>query len=100
LVPRVRVGRPNIHLLFEPAGIIQARGSERGILRGRVGPDENRRATVRAKAAVGLAATITQRVMEARRALHDFESFRRHDDIRRKRPATGSLAIATVTVKH
>src|SRR6266550_3221811 len=38
--------------------------------------------------------------MEAQRALQELESFRRHDDVRRKRTSAGSLAISTVTVKH
>jgi hypothetical protein len=32
--------------------------------------------------------------------LQELESFRRHDDERRKRTSAGSLAISTVTVKH
>jgi len=32
--------------------------------------------------------------------LQELESFRRHDDVRRKRTSAGSLAISTVTVKH
>ena len=36
----------------------------------------------------------------AYKLLQEPESFRRHDYIRRKRPATGSLAIATVAVQH
>jgi len=40
------------------------------------------------------------RPMEAERALQEPEGFRRHDYEKRKRPATGSLAIATMAVKH
>jgi hypothetical protein len=99
-VPRVRVTCPHVHLGFEPTRIIQARGPDRNKLRHGIGLDRNRRATVRAKASAGHAAPFAGRRMKAGRALQELESFRRHDDKRRKRPATGSLAIATVTVKH
>src|SRR5260221_7986610 len=38
--------------------------------------------------------------MEAKRAFGKLERFLRHDDEGRKRTSAGSLAIATVTVKH
>src|SRR5437016_2353379 len=44
LIPRVRVRCPHIHLRVEPTRIIQARSSDRGKLRDRVGLDRNRRA--------------------------------------------------------
>ena len=99
-VPWVRITCPHVHLWFEPARIIQARGSDRNNLRNRIGLDHNRRAAVRAKASAGHAAHFAGRRMKARRALQEFEGFRGYDDERGKRPATGSLAIVTVTVKH
>ncbi len=99
-VPRVRVTCPYVHLQFEPTRIIQARGSDRHKLRNGIGLDHNGRATVRTKAPAGHAAVFAGRRMKAGRALQELQSFRRHDDKRRKWPATGSLAIATVTVKH
>ena len=66
LVPRMRIGCPHIHLQIEPARIIQARGSNRGKMRGGVGIDDNRRAAVRAKAPARHAARLTGRGMEAR----------------------------------
>src|SRR5436189_173352 len=65
LIPRVRVGCPHIHLRVEPAWIIQARRSDRGKLRDRVGLHHNRYAAVRAKTPTGLAARLTGRGMEA-----------------------------------
>src|SRR5436309_4501348 len=38
--------------------------------------------------------------METRRAFRELERLRRHNHERRKRPAAGSLAIVTVTMKH
>jgi hypothetical protein len=38
--------------------------------------------------------------MEAGRTLQELESFRRHDDERRKRASAGLLAIPAVTMKH
>jgi hypothetical protein len=99
-VPSMSVTCPHVHLRFEPARIIQARGSDRNKLRKGIGLDYNRRAAVSAKAPAGHAALFAGRRMKAGRALQELESFRRHDDERRKRPATGSLAIVTVTVKH
>jgi hypothetical protein len=99
-VPRVRVTCPHVHLRFAPARIIQARGSDRNKLRNGIGLDHNRRTAVRAKAPAGHAALFAGRRMKAGRALQELESIRRHDDERRKWPATGSLTIATVTVKH
>src|SRR5438132_12288123 len=96
----MHVSLPHICLWFEPTRIIQARSSDRDKLRDRVGLDLNRRAAFRAKAPMGLATRLTGRGMEARGALQDLESFRRHDDERGKRTSTGSLAISTVTVKH
>src|SRR5882672_8400292 len=71
---------PHIHLLVEPARIIQVRGSDRCKLRGCVGIDHNRRAAVWAKAPMSHATRLTGRVMEAQRALQNLESLRRHDD--------------------
>jgi len=100
LVPRVRVCCPHISLRFEPAWVIQARSPDRDKLRHSVRFDHNRHAAVRAKAPAGHTAPFARRRMEAGRTLQEPESFRRHDYIRRKRPATGSLAIATVAVQH
>src|SRR5207248_11166512 len=87
-------------LRVEPAGIIQARSSDRDKVRERVGLDLNRRAAFSAKAPMGLAARLTGRGMETQRALQELESFGRHDHVRRKRTSARSLAITTVTVKH
>jgi hypothetical protein len=48
--PRVRVTCPHVRLWFEPARIIQARGSDGNNLRDGIGLDYNRRAAIRAKA--------------------------------------------------
>ena len=79
-VPRMRVSCPDVHLWFEPAWIIQARGSDRNNLRSGIGLDHNRGATVRAKAAAGHATHFAGRRMKAGRALQELETFRRHDD--------------------
>lgn len=100
LIPRVRVGCPHVHLRFEPTQIIQTCGSDGNKLRNGVGPNHNRRATVGTKAAASHPALLAWRSVKAGRPLQELEGFRRHDDVRRKRPATGSLAIATVAVKH
>jgi len=63
-VPSVRVRGPHIHLRFEPARIIQARGSDRNKLRNGIGLDHNRRAAVRAKAPAGHAAHFAGRRMK------------------------------------
>ena len=55
----------NIYLWVEPTRIIQARGSDCGKVWGRVGLGQNRRAAVRAKAPMGLAAHLTGSGMEA-----------------------------------
>src|SRR5262245_6060370 len=55
---------------------------------------------MRAKTATRPAAAITERVVEAERALQELESFRRHHDERGERSSAGSLAISTMTVKH
>ena len=99
-VPRVRVTCPHVHLWFEPARIIQTRASDRDKLRNGIGLDHNRRAAFGAKASASHATLFAGRRMKAGRALQELERLRRHDDERRKRPATRSLAIATVTVKH
>jgi hypothetical protein len=99
-VPWMRVTGPYVHLRFEPARIIQARGSDRNKLRNGIGLDHNRRAAVRAKAPAGHAAHFAGRRMKAGRTLQELESFCRHDNESRKRSPTGLLAIATVTVKH
>ena len=100
LVPRMRVGRPHIHLWVEPAPIIQAGSSDRDKLWGRVGLAKNRRAAVRTKGPMGLATRLTRRGMEAWGAFQELERLRRHDDERGKRTSAGSLAISTVTVKQ
>src|SRR6266481_889135 len=55
LIPRMRVGCPHIYLRGEPTRIIQARSSDRDNVRDQVGLAQNRRATFRAKAPMGLA---------------------------------------------
>jgi hypothetical protein len=79
-VPRVRVTCPDVHLWFEPARIIQARGSDRNNLRSGIGLDHNRRPAVRAKAPAGHATHFAGRWMKVGRALQELESFRWHDD--------------------
>jgi hypothetical protein len=100
LVPRVCVRYPRIHFGINPARVIEARSSNPDNLRLRVGHDLNRRTAVRAKAPPGHTAPLAGRGIEAQGALHKLESLRRHDDVRRKRTPTGSLAISTMTVKH
>jgi hypothetical protein len=56
VVPRLSIAGPNVHLLVEPARIIQARGSSPDDLGDRVGRYRNGRATVGAKAAMRLSA--------------------------------------------
>jgi hypothetical protein len=99
-VPWLSVTCPHVHLRFEPAGIIQAGGSNSDKFRNCIGLDHDRRATIRAKASAGHAAPFAGRRMKAGRALQDLESFSRYDDERRKRGAGRLLAIATVAVKH
>jgi hypothetical protein len=59
LVPRVRVGRPNIHLRFEPTGIIQTRRPDRCDVRVYGGLGHDRRAAVSTKLPVSLATRMT-----------------------------------------
>jgi hypothetical protein len=99
-VPWVRVTCPHVHLTFEPARIIQAGGSDGNELRNGIWLDYDRRAAVRAEASAGHSALFAGRRVKAGRALQELESFRRYDHERRKRPPSGSLTIATVTVKH
>ena len=99
-VPRVRVTCPDVHLRFEPTRTIQARGSDGNKLRNGIGLHHNRSAAFGAKASASHATLFAGRRMKAGRALQELERLRRHDDERRERPATRSLAIATVTVKH
>jgi len=87
-------------LRSEPAWIIQARGSDGDNFRIRVGLNYNRRAAIGTKAPTRHTAPFTRRWMETWRALQKLERFRSHDDVRRKRPSTGSLAIPAVAMKH
>ena len=97
LVPRLRVGSPDMHPPFEQGGIIQARSVDTSALFADAA--EKPRATVRAKPAFVVTAGLARRGIEARRAFCDFE-FCRHIHNRGKRSASGALAITTMTVKH
>ncbi|MDB6023823.1 MAG: hypothetical protein JWM68_46 [Verrucomicrobiales bacterium] len=100
LVPRMRVACPDICLRAEPTRIIQARRSDRDNVRDSVRLADNRRTAFSAKAPMRLATHVTGRGMEPECALQQLESFRRHDDERRRGTPAGLLAISTVTVKH
>jgi hypothetical protein len=95
----MRIGCPNIHLRFEPTGIIQACSPNRRDFTIYRGLGHDRRTAVSAKAPMRRTTCMTGGLIETERPLRELESFGRHDDKRREWAAAGSLAISTVTVQ-